>query len=88
MRPIVGSIVMHNRKSIRLRDYDYSQEGGYFITICTHKHECILAEVIDGELRLSEFGEIVLKRWNEIPKQFPNADMDEFVVMPNHIHGI
>jgi putative transposase len=79
---------LHGRRSIRLKDYDYSQPGAYFITVCTKDHDCILGEIVDGEIQLSEFGKIALKHWDEIPKYFPSAELDEFIVMPNHIHGI
>jgi REP element-mobilizing transposase RayT len=78
----------HHRKSIRLKEYDYSQPGEYFVTICTHSHECVLGKIIHGEMRLNEIGKIVEKCWKEIPIHFPNTELDEFVVMPNHIHGI
>jgi REP element-mobilizing transposase RayT len=77
-----------HRKSIRLKEYDYSLPGAYFITICTYDKQCILSDIIDGELRLRETGKIVEECWNDIPNHFPNVELDEFVVMPDHIHGI
>lgn len=77
-----------NRKSIRLKGYDYSFPGLYFITICTYKRECLFVDIIDGKMCLSAMGEIVDKYWNEIPKHYPLARLDEYVIMPNHIHGI
>jgi REP element-mobilizing transposase RayT len=76
------------RRSIRLKDYDYSQEGAYFVTICTYRKVCILGEIMNAEPRLNKYGNPVSKCWLEIPYHFPNAAIDTFVVMPNHFHGI
>lgn len=76
------------RKSIRMPSYDYSFPGEYFITICTNKQLDKFGEVIEGKLILNNIGEIVYKFWFEIPKHFANVELDEFVVMPNHFHGI
>jgi putative transposase len=78
----------HHRRSIRLRGYDYSQAGAYFITICTQSRECLLGEIVDGEIRLNEAGKIVADIWDSLATRFPDIDLDAFVVMPNHIHGI
>ena len=79
---------IHRRRSVRLKEYDYSQEGYYYITICTKNRECWFGNVVDGEMKLSDIGEIVKKCWMEIPQHFDNAFVDVFVVMPNHFHGI
>ena len=68
--------------------YDYSFPGGYFITICTHKELDKFGKIIEGKMILNKIGEIVYKFWFEIPKHFSEVGLDEFVVMPNHIHGI
>jgi len=82
-------VVQRNqRRSIRLKDYDYSQEGAYFVTICTQGKACILGKVVNGEMRVNGYGNVVNKCWNEIPIHFSNVEIDESVVMPNHIHGI
>jgi len=78
----------HHRRSIRLKGYDYSQAGAYFVTICEANRECIFGEIVDGEVHPNQFGEIVLKWWNELPTYYAPVDLDEFVVMPNHVHGI
>jgi putative transposase len=78
----------HHRRSIRLRGYDYAQEGAYFITVCQVNRECIFGDIVDGEMHLNQFGEIVLKWWNELPNYYSPVELDEFVVMPNHMHGI
>jgi putative transposase len=77
-----------HRRSLRLRDYDYSQAGAYFITICTNNRECIFGEVINSEVRLFPFGKIIQMEWANTPKRFPNVQLDVFVIMPNHLHGI
>jgi len=78
----------HHRRSIRLQGYDYSQPGIYFITLCTQNRECLFGEILNGEIRLNEFGKIAHQCWLEIPQHFPHVQLDEFVVMPDHIHGI
>ncbi len=78
----------HHRRSIRLRGYDYSQAGAYFVTICALNRECLFGEVIDGELHLNPFGMIVQRWWNELPNYDEPVRLGEFVVMPNHLHGI
>ncbi|MCL6641864.1 MAG: transposase [Candidatus Bipolaricaulota bacterium] len=78
----------HHRRNIRLKGYDYSQPGAYFITICTRERLCLFGEVVDGEMQLNEYGHIALECWKEIPLHFPQAELDAFVVMPNHVHGI
>ncbi|RME47185.1 MAG: transposase [Caldilineae bacterium] len=77
-----------NRRSIRLKGYDYTQPGAYFITICTHDRAHLFGEVVDGEMRLNALGEIARQCWTAIPDHFPHAALDEFVIMPNHVHGI
>ena len=79
---------IHHRKSIRLKGYDYSQNGLYFITICTYNRECLFGEIIDKEMILNDAGKIANECWLNIPEHFPNAVLHEHVVMPNHVHGI
>ena len=79
---------IRHRHSIRLKGYDYSQPGAYFGTVCTYNRECLFGDVTDGKMVLNEFGIIVEHQWKQIPRFFPNAAVDEFTVMPNHIHGI
>jgi putative transposase len=84
----MNAVHQHNRKSLRLKEYDYSHPGEYFITICSYDHVCAFGEIIQGEMRLNEVGKIAEKYWIEIPRHFANANLDEFIVMPNHLHGI
>ena len=79
---------IHRRKSIRLQGYDYSQAGAYFITVCTHNRVPLFGEIVDGVMVLNTAGQIVEKCWYAIPEHFPQVTLDEFVVMPNHVHGI
>ena len=79
---------VHHRRSIRLADYDYASEGAYFVTICTQKRENLFGAIVDSEMRLNEAGRMVEKWWHELPEKFPQIEIDEHIVMPNHFHGI
>ena len=76
------------RRSIRLRGYDYSQEGAYFVTIVTQGRALLFGDVVDSQMELSPAGECVLSIWRDLPTRFPRLVLDEFVVTPNHVHGI
>jgi REP element-mobilizing transposase RayT len=78
----------HHRRSIRLPGYDYTSPGAYFVTICVRHGECLLGEVVDGVMRLSDWGRVVQHYWQRIPIHFPHAELDRWVVMPNHLHGV
>ena len=78
----------HHRRSIRLKEYDYSAAGAYFITISAYNREPIFGEIVNGEMRLNECGRIAASCWDEIAVHFPNVELDAFIVMPNHVHGI
>ena len=78
----------HHRRSIRLKGYDYARAGAYFVTLVTHGRECILGEIVDGEMRVNLLGEIAAYYWQELPRHFARVTLDAFVVMPNHTHGI
>jgi REP element-mobilizing transposase RayT len=78
----------HHRRSIRLKEHDYSKPAGFFITICTHNRESLFGQIVNGEIKLSEIGRIAKNYWEEIPSHFTNAVLDKYVIMPNHIHGI
>ncbi|MEN8194667.1 MAG: transposase [Bacteroidota bacterium] len=76
------------RKKNRLSEYDYSQNGYYFITICTKNKGEYFGKINNGKILLSEIGNLTKKHWNEISQHFPFIELDEYVIMPNHIHGI
>jgi putative transposase len=78
----------HHRRSIRLRGYDYTQAGAYFVTICTRNRECLFGDVVNGEMRLNDAGQIVKQIWAALPQRFSSITVDESIVMPNHFHGI
>jgi REP element-mobilizing transposase RayT len=78
----------HNRRSIRLTGYDYSQAGAYFVTICIQNQKSLLGEIIDGEIQLNDAGRMIRTTWDGLPNSFPFAETHQFIVMPNHIHGI
>ncbi|MDZ7371262.1 MAG: transposase [candidate division KSB1 bacterium] len=78
----------HHRRSIRLKGYDYTQPGAYFITICTHERAHVFGAVADGTMRLNDAGRIAAQCWRDIPAHFPHVKLDAFVIMPNHVHGV
>jgi REP element-mobilizing transposase RayT len=79
---------IHHRRSIRLQGYDYSQAGLYFVTICCWNKICRFGKIKNGEMILNDWGMIAQQCWLEIPRHFPHAILHEYIVMPNHIHGI
>ena len=79
---------IHHRKSIRLKGYDYSQSGFYFITLCINNREHLFGEIINNEMILNDAGINAVKFWNEIPQHFTHVRLHEFIIMPNHLHGI
>ncbi len=78
----------HHRRSIRLRETDYSVPGFYFITICVKNRSCLFGGISDGVLKLNELGNIAKRCWGDIPNHYQNVIVDEYIIMPNHIHGI
>ena len=78
----------YHRRSIRLKEYDYSQNGGYFITICTNGGECLFGNIVIGEMQLNKYGIIIRKEWLKTGEMRSNLLIDEFIIMPNHLHGI
>jgi REP element-mobilizing transposase RayT len=78
----------HHRRSIRLKGYDYSQAGGYYVTIVTWHRECLFGEVVNKEMILNKVGKIVEWEWLELPKRFSYIELGAYMVMPNHFHGI
>jgi REP element-mobilizing transposase RayT len=76
------------RRSIRLQHYDYSQAGAYFVTICVHARECLLGEIVDGAMILNDYGKIVEEEWLKSAEIRKEIELDEYIIMPNHLHGI
>ena len=79
---------IHHRRSIRLKGHDYSQAGGYFVTVCARDRECLFGEIVNGEMRLNEFGRLVRDEWLRSAEIRVEIELGEYVVMPNHFHGI
>jgi len=79
---------IHNRRSIRLAEYDYSLAGAYFVTICTQGREYLFGEVVNGGMQLNDAGHMVQTVWGNLPERFAGIELDEFVTKPNHVHGI
>jgi REP element-mobilizing transposase RayT len=84
----MASSVEHHRHSIRLKSYDYSRAGAYFITVCTQDHACLFGEIADGEMRLNDAGRIVVEEWIKTAEIRVEIELDEYVAMPNHFHAI
>ena len=78
----------HHRRSIRLKGFDYSQAGLYFITICVKNRSCLFGDIDDGKMNLNDAGIMAENNWLELPKRFTNLQLHEYIVMPNHFHAI
>ncbi len=78
----------HHRHSIRLKGYDYSQPGAYFVTMVTQGRACLFGEIRGGEMKLNDAGTMIVKWWQELPNKFPAVELGASIVMPNHFHGI
>ncbi len=78
----------HNRRSIRLQGYDYSQPGAYFVTLCVQDHHCLFGHIEDSVMVHNAIGTIVTDAWEWLARQYDHVDLDAFVIMPNHMHGI
>ncbi len=74
--------------SLRLKGYDYTQPGAYFVTICTQNRECLFGEIVGGIVKLNEYGNIVAQSWQWLQQQYSYVELDTWVIMPNHLHGI
>jgi REP element-mobilizing transposase RayT len=77
-----------NRHSIRLKEYDYSKSGLYFVTICCENRKCLFGKIDDSQMVLNDAGVMANECWMDIPKHFPNTVLHEYAIMPNHVHGI
>jgi putative transposase len=78
----------YHRRSIRLAGYDYSQGGAYFLTICAHERACLFGECVGAVVEPSDAGAIVTRHWAGLSRHWPTVELDAFVLMPNHVHGI
>jgi putative transposase len=79
---------LHHQRSIRVKGYDYSQVGAYFVTMVNRRRECRFGEIIGGEMKLNRWGEIADECWRTIPEHFPSVELGAHIVMPNHVHRI
>ncbi|NIS78648.1 MAG: transposase [Anaerolineales bacterium] len=77
-----------NRRSNRLKGYDYTQPGAYFVTVCTVDHRNIFGEIMGGDIHLNVFGRIVRVCWLWLSNHYKYVELDQWILMPNHIHGI
>jgi putative transposase len=82
------SLNKHGRRSTRLKDYDYSREGAYFITICAQNRKSFFGEIIEGEMLLNDAGSMIREWWLRLSDKCQLVETDEYVIMPNHLHGI
>lgn len=78
----------HHRRSVRLKGYDYAQAGAYYVTLVTRNRDCLFGDIVDGEMHLNDIGRIVGEEWLRTAEVRPAVELDEFIVMPNHVHGI
>ena len=78
----------HHRRSIRLKGYDYTRAGAYFVTICTQDRACLFGNVYEGAMHWNAAGNMIQDEWDALPDRFPTLDLDTCIVMPNHLHGI
>ena len=79
---------IRHRRSIRLKNFDYTQPASYFVTISAHNQKCLFGEIIFGVMKYSLVGRLVNECWLEIPRHFPNVALPRHMIMPNHLHGI
>jgi len=85
---VIDSAEKHHRRSTRLQGYDYAQAGAYFVTICTQNQACLFRQVENGVMVPSPYGYLTAQCWQVLPRDFPRVELDVFVLMPNHFHGI
>ena len=78
----------HHRRSVRLKNYNYAESGAYFVTIVARNRQCIFGDVVDRKIELNKFGHILVEEWKRSKDLRQEIDLDAFVVMPNHIHGV
>src|SRR6185436_270531 len=78
----------HHRRSIRLKDYDYSHAGAYYVTINTQNRECLFGEIVTHEMILNMAGNMIEAQWLALLQRFTDIELDIYQVMPNHFHGV
>jgi REP element-mobilizing transposase RayT len=78
----------HRRRSLRLRGYNYASPGAYFVTLCTQGRACVFGNIMDAILHRTDAGGMIETAWRELPAFYPGVNIDEFIIMPNHVHGI
>jgi REP element-mobilizing transposase RayT len=78
----------HHRRSIRLKHFDYASAGAYFVNVVVNGHLCLLGEIVEDAMRLNEAGRMVDRWWTALPTRFANVQLDAYIIMPNHVHGI
>ena len=76
------------RRNIRLHSYDYSWQGAYYVTICTHNKQSLFGNIVENRMSLNPYGVIADSCWKDIPRHYPEVQNDTFITMPNHVHGI
>jgi putative transposase len=79
---------IHHRRSLRLRGCDYSSTGAYFVTICVQDHHCLFGNIENGRMILNEAGKLADHWWHELKNKYVNINIDHYIIMPNHFHGI
>ena len=84
----IGDAPKRQRRSIRIQGYDYTRQGAYFVTICTRNRVCLLGDIVEGRMHLSEAGRLAQAVWEDLPHHYPHVQIDVWVIMPNHMHGI
>lgn len=80
--------MLYKRRSIRLKNYDYSREGYYFVTICPQDRKCLFGDIVNGEMKINEMGKILNQAIQQTPIIRDNVKIDVFQIMPNHVHII
>ena len=83
-----GGKPLESRRSVRLMGFDYAEPGAYFVTIVTQERSCLFGEIIEGQMQVNRAGEAITRWWLELTRKFTTVETDEFIVMPNHCHGI
>jgi putative transposase len=85
---MMGHVGRHRRRSIRLKGYDYTRDGAYFVTICTQDRVCLFGTVVNGDMQMNKYGRQVADCWLWLAERYPYVHLDQWIVMPNHMHGI